>query len=590
MLEGFSHNRPNQAATPVVNTDPLPLSMLILRCGGIVLEAPYTHHQRPVVSAPIDVFVAPDAADAGAPLRYRACVVVSRVEVQQHGAHCFRMLDDDAATDYILTRVNVRAFVDAYVLAHDHPMATRATRTSARMSAQHAPTDAFPHGLPDEMAAVAPVWAHPADAGMLSARRLGGRSGRRLVASLSASRAPVESNGAMLPLPLVPLLKAGPLRLLHTHKRSRLPTPPGTTSEVLSVSVMAAQAWLSLWQGGHLLSLALSMTDAMRRVEAQLHQAIEVGAARSEACVEAAHLLAAYKRMAVTVEMPLLQIMALVGMHLFILYCTFLPQAVSDEADYDQAPVDPTTLPTSSQSVSMASAAAAAAASRAAKAHHGGATQAWTRCTTPVLTATLVGLRGALTLVGSQPHAASCSLDGVMLRDLGVDDPADPHAYLARPLPTNAMRMACMATYGRRMLLGVQVATPARYRWLRALQYAFLVTRSNLLDAGRRGDASGLDSGYSPNRSFFGSTVIGPMVRLAFSVGSYRRDPAQLRVTVCLQEFVAGVAAMLCRQLGQLLLAMHVRKQGSLLRLLQDSLWMLGFVNDTGLLNGALSP
>ena len=40
-------------------------------------------------------------------------------------------------------------------------------------------------------------------------------------------------------------------------------------------------------------------------------------------------------------------------------------------------------------------------------------------------------------------------------------------------------------------------------------------------------------------------------------------------------------------QLGQLLLAVHVQRQGSLLRLLQDTLWMIGFINDTNLLDGA---
>lgn len=42
--------------------------------------------------------------------------------------------------------------------------------------------------------------------------------------------------------------------------------------------------------------------------------------------------------------------------------------------------------------------------------------------TTPVMTITMVGLRGALTLQGSQPRAASCSLDGVMIRDLQVGE------------------------------------------------------------------------------------------------------------------------------------------------------------------------
>ncbi len=125
-----------------------------------------------------------------------------------------------------------------------------------------------------------------------------------------------------------------------------------------------------------------------------------------------------------------------------------------------------------------------------------------------------------------------------------MENSNDPHAYLVRPLPTNTARMAAMAVYGRRTLLGVQVESPARYRWLRALQYAFLVTRSNLVDLPKRYAAvcrhdgvvhcehGGPDCGYSPNRSFFGSTVIGPMIRLGFAAGQFQHDPAQLMITV----------------------------------------------------------
>lgn len=131
-----------------------------------------------------------------------------------------------------------------------------------------------------------------------------------------------------------------------------------------------------------------------------------------------------------------------------------------------------------------------------------------------------------------------------------VADANDPHAFLVRPLPTNTARMANMAVYGRRTLLGVQVESPARYRWLRALQYAFLVTRSKLVDTAHQHgcvpDAGahhgsvhlGPDCGYSPNRSFFGSTVIGPMVRLGFSAGQLQSDPAQLMITVCCWVFM----------------------------------------------------
>ncbi len=338
MLEGFSHTRPDQPLTAIVNKLPLPLSKLQLRCVGVVVEVPYTHCQRRTLHSPQDVFVAgsdptnddspTNQANPKASLNYLACVLVSRLELQQYGEHLFSVLGDTRGYNAILRRINLRTFVDVFCYLPDNPLGERITRHSGRMSAQQAPTEAFPHGLLHELAAVAPVWAHPADAALLSQRRLGGRSGRRLTPTLSAVRNATEQDGGpssrLVPMPLIPLLKAGPVRMLHTRKQSRMPTPPGTTSEVLSLSIMAVQGWVSLWQGGHLLSLMCAVREHVDGVRSLLRDAVVVSSTvqQQEACEgEAASLLEAYRRLAVTVEMPQLQIIALVWLLMVLRSC-----------------------------------------------------------------------------------------------------------------------------------------------------------------------------------------------------------------------------------------------------------------------------
>ncbi|KAL6785838.1 hypothetical protein ACKKBG_A00370 [Auxenochlorella protothecoides x Auxenochlorella symbiontica] len=524
------------AATGAAVASPLTLPTLGLevRCPGIAAQLPYSHtlylRHLDRDSTPGTLFsVSPElagggeerAGDArrGAPagagprrgaaprpaLTYRLTLAAQNLRVVVSGEAAGSALSGGCAR-----RVDATAFVDlfsylsresrAVIAAHLLPAREGLDALRAPLSdeAHRAATQGLQEALREaEIPSMAKVWAYPEDmpailagireqqsglaGGAGTGSGAGGgadgsdaNKGRRPRASPAGAPAPpppphppvsslVTGDAALAyPMPLVPFLKVGPLRASMLERLEAAPSAPSGAAIMLAGTVFGVQAWVSPLHLWHLLSVELTVRRMVQRFRASSLLAEKRraghGAERGGGDGEGGGVASVpgppapgpptktFRKLVVMFGIGQTNVLWMIG--------TWTPKGLPGRAG----------------------AAPAFRRQWGITVRRGDPAFVWAQWLAPIYSIAIADARGVLRLEADGGTLAGATLDGVIVRDLQLPERAQ-HAYVLRPLPVRARRLSHWVASMRRRFLGIRRVSPARLRWVTAVQAVMLARR-----------------------------------------------------------------------------------------------------------------
>jgi len=140
----------------------------------------------------------------------------------------------------------------------------------------------------------------------------------------------------------------------------------------------------------------------------------------------------------------------------------------------------------------------------------------WAKWLAAVYSLSVGNVRVTLQLHGQGKKVASLTVDGVLMRDLQLPDGAK-HAYVLRPLPARASRMNSSIRHARRIMLGMQTEKPAKRLWKRAMLAVDLRKATSALQRSKLTQSSSGQQQDGSNKKMAVYVLFGPQIRLNYT-------------------------------------------------------------------------
>ncbi|RMZ56604.1 hypothetical protein APUTEX25_004768, partial [Auxenochlorella protothecoides] len=311
------------------------------------------------------------------------------------------------------------------------------------------------------------------------------------------------------PMPLVPFLKVGPLRASMLERLEAAPSAPSGAAITLAGTVFGVQAWVSPLHLWHLLSVELTVRRMVQRFRASSLLAEKRraghGAERGGGDGEGGGVASVpgppapgpptktFRKLVVMFGIGQTNVLWMIG--------TWTPKGLPGRAG----------------------AAPAFRRQWGITVRRGDPAFVWAQWLAPIYSIAIADARGVLRLEvcagvvvrgADGGTLAGATLDGVIVRDLQLPERAQ-HAYVLRPLPVRARRLSHWVASMRRRFLGIRRVSPARLRWVTAVQAVMLARRMR-----GTGDA-GAPLAVPPLHSVAlgglgGGATLGPQFRVQF--------------------------------------------------------------------------
>ncbi|KAL4553401.1 hypothetical protein Ndes2526B_g03263 [Nannochloris sp. 'desiccata'] len=336
-----------------------------------------------------------------------------------------------------------------------------------------------------ELSAMAKVWAYPEDMPIIMKGRkphvgvagggasgagfgdglgvdLGETSRRTPSTGLDAASGLAQIMPELLkspnqyPIPFLPYLKAGAVRINMVQRLTATPNEPGGAVLAAAATVFGIQAWVSPLHVWHLMSLEVTVRNILKYLLGSSFVESVVAERKAEAAAAAQPVFPQlpaprpHRRLLFSLDIMEVSLLWLIG-----------------------------TWTSKGKNASATDASSRYSRAWGITVKKSDPAYLWAQWLAPVYGVSLARIEGALKFHPNGTIIAGASVDGMIVRDLQLPDGAK-HAYVLRPLPARARRLNGWVQNIRRYLLGVTPISPARMMWNAALRKIMLRRRTSL--------------------------------------------------------------------------------------------------------------